>query len=116
MIPVWKEPRENESLLREFEIESTEDLPQLIVFARGIEGEILKQSIHLDDSSIEKAYDSLKAGIKVIGEAIQNVLPENLESAEGVQAAIGLAVSNYKQWQVIKKGLSFYKWIKDLLP
>lgn len=116
MIPVWKEPRENEALLREFEIKSTKELPLLFVFAQGTYGEILRHSISLDDSSIEKAYDSLKIGIKVIAEAIQDVLPENLKSAEGVHAAINLSVSNYKYWQSIKKGISFYKWIKELLP
>lgn len=32
MIPVWKEPEENMSLLEEFEIDSTRDLPLLLVF------------------------------------------------------------------------------------
>ncbi|MCL4873565.1 hypothetical protein KJ039_05750 [bacterium] len=116
MIRVWKEPHENKLLLKEFEIESTEKLPQLLIFAEGENGEILKETIRLDDSAPEKAYESLKNGIKVVSEAIRNVSPENLKSAEGVYAAVNLSISNYKQWQRIKKGISFVKWIKELLP
>ena len=114
MIGVWKEPDENEYLLQEFEIKSTEKLPQLIVFAKGTNGEILSQSIRLDDFSKEKAYDSLKNAIKIISKAIDDVLPENIKSAEGVYTAIDMSVSNYKQWQLIKKGVLYLKWIKDL--
>lgn len=115
MIPVWKEPSENELLLESFEIESTEKLPQLLVFAQGENGEILKHSIRLDDSSPEKAYNTLMTGIKIIAKAIEDISPENLKNPEGVYAAISLSISNHEQWQVIKKGILFCKWMVELL-
>lgn len=116
LIPVWKEPHENEAIIREFEINSTKSLPQLLIFAMGRNEEILKHSIHLDDSSKENAYQSLRAGIEVIAHALEDVLPENLNSAEDVYSILDRALNIYRSWQIIKKGFSFYKWIKELLP
>jgi hypothetical protein len=116
MVPVWKEPKENKPVLQEFELGSTEDLPQLVIFTHDENEEILQLSIKLEDKSVEQAYECLRAVIKAVATAIEHILPENIKKGEGVYAALDLAVSSYKQWQLIKRGVNFYKWIKDLLP
>ena len=35
---------------------------------------------------------------------------------EGISNAVDMAIFSHKQWQHIKHGLNFYKWIKGLMP
>jgi len=116
MFPVWKEPNDNKPLLKEFELRDTEDLPQLLVFTHGAEGEILKQSLKIDDTSVETAYNSIKKVIEVVTNAVENISPENRRISDGVFQAVDRAVSSHKEWELIKKGLNFYTWLKGLMP
>ncbi len=72
MIPVWEEPSENKQLIKEFELESTQDLPTLLVFAWDQNsGEIVKVTIALDDSTVERAYNSLRENIRRVTEVFE---------------------------------------------
>lgn len=116
MVPVWKEPKENEEILNEFGLETSEDLPQLLVFAEGEDGEILKHSISLNDQSKDKSYASIKEAIGLITRAIDGVLPENRKNSMGSFQSVNLAVSNYKGWLTLKKTIGFYRWVKSIIP
>lgn len=114
MVPVWKEPAENKKLLREFALESTENLPLFLIFTHAVD-EILQIKMKIDDSSIENAYSSIKGIITTISKAIKNISTENYKNPEGVFAALNFAMDNYKGIKILKKGLNFYSWIKGLL-
>jgi hypothetical protein len=116
MVPVWKEPEENKELLEVFEIESTEKLPLLLVFVEDENGEILKRSLKLKDTSIDDAYQSIKEALKLITKAVERVLPENRKIESRVFSAVHLAVSDYKDWEKFKKAIKFIKWAKKILP
>lgn len=116
MVPVWKEPKENFSLLQEFGIESTKHLPQLLVFTESARGEILKHSLRLKDSSVNEAYASIKEAIDLVTRAIAGISPENRKNSLGAFQAVDLAVSDYKGWKRLEKAFDFYRWVKGLMP
>lgn len=116
MVRIWKEPNENKSLLEEFEIESTERLPVFICFTHDVDGEILKISLNIDESTLDSAYNSLKRYITIVTKSIENIHKENRQNPLGVYSAVYQAVDGHKSWEKIKKGVEFLVWIKKLLP
>jgi hypothetical protein len=116
MEEIWMEPEENKALLREFELKSTENLPLFIVFAKDEDGEILKHSLQLKDTSIEEAYGSIKEALELVTNAIIGVKPENRKNVLGGFQAVNLAVSEYKGWKKMQKAIKFYIWVKRLIP
>ena len=115
MHSVWNEPKANEQLLKDFNIESTEDALLLIFIPVGSD-EIYKHILPLSDETRDSAFTTLKAALSLVGAAVGDIKPENLRNAEGVDAALGYAIANYQQFQLFKKGISIYKWIKALYP
>lgn len=115
MVRVWKEPKENQELLEEFEIESTKELPLLLCFAQYKDGEILKASVKLDDSSIDEAFKSLRRTIRAIAEAVEDIQIENSKNPLGVHGAVSHAIDNYKNWEFMKKGIKFIPWVSKFI-
>ena len=116
MYMIWKEPNENKPLLRELEIEDTSKLPQLLVFTHDEQGNILKSSLKLQDSSIDEAYRSIKESIQVVTNAVNAILLENKENPEGVYQAVRMAVDSKHTWESIKKGVNFFAWLNQFRP
>lgn len=116
MVPVWKEPWENKKILETFGLQSTEGLPKLIVFCLGPNNQVLHHQISLKHGTVEEAYTSLKGAIEAATTAINDILPENSKNAEGIYAALDLAIASHKQWQLAKRGWEIFKFLKDLKP
>ena len=116
MVPVWREPNENKELLDYLGIDSTKNLPLLVLYTHGEDDEILKITWRINESSKDKAYQSLSQGVKVIRKAIDGVKSENKKYSEGVFRAIEMAVNYETTIQRIKKGMGFYAYFKSLIP
>lgn len=115
MVPIWKEPRENKQLLETFEIESTEDLPLLLLFSE-VDDSFVKIELEIDDTSVETAYSSIKEQMEFVCDALAQIKEENLSNPEGLYAALSLHNDTRKKWQLVKSGLNIYSLIKGLLP
>lgn len=115
MVSEWKEPRENLQLLKDFELDSTSSLPSLLVFGEESPGQAYRMTIKLDDSSIDRAYSSLKGSIGAVTRALDDIEQNNFSNTEGVFAAIDLSVSSYRQFQWIERTLPLIKLLAKLL-
>ncbi len=115
MVPVWKEPNSNKQLLSAFEIESTENLPLLVVFTKDQDGEVLKNQISIKDESVEIAYASLKDAMNTISKAIEIIEPSNLANPLGVHSAVSLSIQDMKDWQRLKSGIKLWQWLKSII-
>lgn len=115
MVQVWREPEANKELLNYLELESTKELPLFAVFSE-YEDNILSTFLKINDESINNAYGSLKAAIRVTTESIENISEENIKLKDGAFAVVALAVSDYKQLQLLKKGVNLVHWLKGLIP
>jgi len=113
MVPVWEEPKENKKLLETFEIESTEELPLLVVFAKDDDGSILKNEIRISNGSVEEAYNSLQEEFINISSAIKGIDPKNLNNPLGVHSAVSFSIQNKKDWGRLKNGLKIWQWLKS---
>lgn len=113
MIPVWREPEANLELLDVFGLDSTKGLPALVVF--GVFGEELRHtSIPIDDQNEEAAYNSLKAGIQVVNQAIDSSIRRNvagvfdeLEKSLQTERSKKKAVAAYRALKELRDWLPF---------
>lgn len=74
MIPIMKEPKQNQKLFDWFEIKDSESLPMFVLF-NGQGSELYFQKHPINDPSIEGTWNSLKEVI----EPIVNSIDKNLE-------------------------------------
>lgn len=114
LVPVWKEPFENEQLLEFFELETTKDLPLLLIFSISHEGDVLKTALKIADSSVEEAYETLRSALSSVSEALSKVHDENLKNTYGVYAAVSLTISDERTWSNVKNGLNIWRWLKSV--
>jgi len=112
MLSVWKEPRANKKLLDEFQIDSTENLPLLMVFSDPSKGEVRRALLDLDDSSKKDAYGSIKTALGVVAKSLDKIEIEHLHKDTAYDAA-DLAIENHRQWENIKKGVGAFDKIKS---
>lgn len=114
----WHEPEENQELINVLGLDSTKDLPCLIMLFPDSkkQDEYLTFSEKLVDTSIDAAYESICAVVSSVTEAIENVLPENLHNHEGVHAAVALKLEADRRWKFVTKRLpSFIGWFAKFL-
>ncbi|MBF0554596.1 MAG: hypothetical protein HQK96_08595, partial [Nitrospirae bacterium] len=79
------------------------------------DGSILKNTLKIDDSSIDVTYNSLRNHISLVTRAVEGIHEENIKSPLGVYGAVTFAVEGYKDWERIKKGVNFFSWIKKFV-
>ncbi len=114
LVPVWKEPTENEELLDFFEIGSSKNLPLLLIFTMGHDGEVLKNEIKLNDFSVEVAFDSIKDALVLVADSLQKIDNDNLKNTYGVYAALSLAVTHHRDWKRVRAGTRIWQWLKSI--
>lgn len=112
---VWKEPAANRELLDAFELRSTEDLPALVVFAEGADGALWKKVVRLKDDSEKEAYESLRLAVMTVAVALECVEETNLREDARAFFAVRYALKNVEEWEMVKKGLSLWEWLRALV-
>ena len=115
MVPIWKEPSMNKNLLKVFDMENTKSLPMLLLFTQ-VNGEYLKIELSLDDKSIESSYTSIREQLESACQAIAKINKENIDSPEGLFAALSLHQDQRVFWQRVKNSIDIYGYIKRLIP
>jgi hypothetical protein len=116
LVPVWHEPKENEALLKEFQLSSTEDLPLLLVFARDQDtGEMLKVTMDLDDSSIESAYSSLREAVALVTKVVEGTDRRYRFNAREIHRLVESSVSSAREVAYFRSTLDWLTWVKGLI-
>lgn len=115
MVQIWNEPKENNKLIEAFELDSTEELPMLLLFTSA-EGEILKIEIKLDENGVDKAYESIRSSLQFCATVISGIKKENLKNPEGLFASFSLQNDQRVRLKKLKNVLNLYAYIKSLLP
>ena len=113
LVPVWMEPVENQPLLEKLGLDSSEN-PHLIIYSMLDEEQTLVQSVELSEASKEAAYASLKEALDAATRAIDDLAEANLKSAEGVQAALDLTLTDLKQRRWVKKAMPLLGVLRKL--
>jgi len=102
---------ENAELLSVFKIEDTENLPALVIFI--VDGDDVQRTVvRLDDSSLTKAYSSLKAAFKSVSDALIGLDEQDRQNPSVVFEAVKNNLRVDQVWKIIKGG---YKVIKGFL-
>ena len=116
MVPIWKEPAANKQLLEVFELDSTKNLPVLVVFTLDDQEQLYRTVVKLEDESPESAFKSLKEVLRAVADAVGGVAPENLPHGPGVMAAVNLRLEDLGSRARLKKAYSLLKELKSWLP
>lgn len=115
MVPIWVEPKENQEIIKIFELEDTRKLPLLLLFAE-INGSYVSIQLPLKDSSVDVAYNSIREQLECSCRAISAVRRENYNNPRGLYAALSLHYDDKFKWSFLVAGLGVYKYLKDLVP
>ena len=115
MVAIWKEPKDNIKLLKEFNLKDTSNLPLLLIVSRNENDEILKCEFPINDSSIANAYKSLKEGLEIVSSTLSFIEPKN-KNNDQVYMNVKGSIQHNLIWKKIHKGTTYVTWIKDLLP
>lgn len=107
LVAVWKEPTKNKGLLKAFELDDTQRLPLLVIFAEDEKGRIEQTCVKLSDSSLESAYDSLRSILGKVAEAIKQIDRKNLRAGARAFYAVQYAVKDYNEKQIMKRMFQF---------
>ncbi len=116
MTPIWKEPSENKKLLDWLALESTEQLPLLVVFTFNDGEEVDRTVVKLDDENPDIAFNRLREVFSVIKHSIDNIPVEDLNSGLEVLSAIRYALDKIGRRERLKEGYRLIKEIRDWLP
>lgn len=115
MVPIWVEPEENREIIELFELESTQNLPMLLLFTE-VNGAYLSIQLPIEESTVDIAYKSIREQLEFSCSAISGVRRENLKNPKGLYAALSLRQDNRLKWKLFKQGVGLYKYLKDLKP
>jgi hypothetical protein len=80
MVPIWKEPKDNEELLEIFGVKSTKNLPLFFVFTK-VGQELLTKSIEINDTSIDSALKELTTTFHKINDISKSINTEKHHEA-----------------------------------
>ena len=111
MMQIWNEPAANESLLHDFNLSSTKDLPTFLVFAQLPDSTILQCQIHLTDKDEASAYSRLKEVITVVADAAAKISDQYKENTADVFQAFQMQVGAFKEREAIIKTIQWLPFV-----
>lgn len=82
MVQTWNEPRANYTVLRNFGLASSNDLPCFVAFMWDDNDELQSMSVPIRGNNMDDCYKSIKEIVEVIAEAEYNVRPEYKRNVE----------------------------------
>lgn len=112
-IPEWREPTENYKLLSVLGIESTEELPMLMVFAEA-QGELLRCAFKIAGESKDAAYAVLQKSINVAARSIKDVAPENIKKTFEIFNLVDAAAKQVVTFQRVRAAASLIPYLEKL--
>lgn len=116
MVPIWKEPSENLTMLDYFELNSSEKyLPSMVLFAPLNDGKIKKVVYPLNDDSLDSARNSIKNIISLVTNTINNILPE-YKNSDSVFREVCANAESKLFWEDVKKTTKLFSFLNSLKP
>lgn len=115
MLPIWNEPSENQELLELLEIDSTKNLPLLLLFNQSADGLVNQIRIPIDENNPEQTFNDLRKLFEKLADAIASIDPSCLRSADGLYSAISLTVGHYRDTKMLKNGVRLVSTLKSWL-
>ena len=114
LVPIWKEPADNEKILNYLNIESTKDLPLLFVMHLNKAGEMLMSAIKIAGKTPEETYVNLQNLILELTAVIERVKEENYENSDAIFNLIKGKIESLIFFEKAKGNLNKWKEFKDI--
>ncbi len=113
MRQVWKEPSANKELLSAFELDSTKELPVLVVFSEDADGTVFRTALKIPSESVANAYDALRSMFQKIATALDIVQDEFRRDGSQAFHAVSYTIRDYKEWQRLKRGAELLRILRS---
>lgn len=101
MVPIWKEPNENERLFEYLDITDSTELPLFIIFTK-VDKYLLYKKMTIDESHPYKALEQLKEIFYQIREITNEIHSEYHEHEAQVHDKIALILQKNNAWKKLK--------------
>ncbi|QHI38708.1 hypothetical protein IMCC3317_41020 [Kordia antarctica] len=112
LIPIWKEPSENQELLKELGIPDTKKLP-LLVICTEVNKTYLSCAYEIKGDSINSVFNSLNKFCKIINDTVEKFDEKNLKNNESLFREISKNFEYYVAWNELNKGYGMFKKIRS---
>jgi hypothetical protein len=116
MVPVWREPRENLELISGLGIDSSRDLPSLLVFACDEKDRVWRRFVKLSDASVLAAYDSLKVAMADVALALEQMSDKYRRVDARAFHVVGYRLDSRREWELMKTAVSAWEWLRSMWP
>jgi hypothetical protein len=113
--PIWRENEADLQLLGTLGIQSIDNLPCLSLFAVDETEVVAFERMALVGQSTEQAYETLRAAVQLVTEALEQIHPDNLKNAAGVCAALSMRLQSDRDWKQLRSVGPFFKWVAGKL-
>lgn len=114
LVPIWKEPADNEKILDFLNIESTKDLPLLFVMNLNEAGEVLMSAIKITGKTPEETYVNLQNLILELTAVIERIKEENYENSDAIFGLMKGRIESLIFFEKAKGSLNRWKEFKDI--
>ena len=116
LVPAWLEPPENKALLEEFGLETSRDLPLLLLFTWDQDTkQVLQLRIEIKDDTVDVAQKAVREVICRVTEVIERTDPKYRNNAQELIALVDTEELSVKARAFLRKAVPFAKWIAKLI-
>ena len=115
-IDMEEELNVNKEVIQELGLDLFDDIPALIIITKIHKKRYLQCKVKIDDSTVETSYNSLCDLFTKIGKEVTEMKQEYKSNKEFTHNRISVILEKHKAWNIIKKAIDVYTWIKGLLP
>lgn len=114
LVPTWDEPKGNLSVLSDFGLKSSEDLPLFIAFMWDDNDQLNEIAIPIRGNDVDSTYQSLETIVKTIAQVECEVLPQYKQSINVFRNVKSELESMEFKYKLIERG-RIVKRIADFL-
>lgn len=112
MVKIWKEPNENNELIKELGITDTKKLPMLIMFTE-FNNDFHYCGYKITSKDTPNTYKSINEILVNVNQTIEKIKPENLNDSESLFREIKGNLDYVFTWKKMDKNLTFIRKIKS---
>lgn len=112
LVQTWIEPKENETIIKDFGLEDSKDLPLFVVFMWDDKDNLQEVTIPIEGKNTDEVYKSLREIVDAITRVEAAILPEN-KRTESVFRNVESELKAIKFKRRVVRGVGIAKKLKD---
>lgn len=112
LVQTWIEPKENETIIKDFGLDDSKDLPLFVAFMWDDEDNLHEVTIPIEGKNTDEVYESLREIVDAITRVEAEILPQ-YKRTENVFRNVESEIKAKKFKRRVVKGVEIAKKLKD---